>query len=88
MKKKKVLVLVIAVLAVLTLVLGYSLYQKQKAYKVSTENNYNMAFYELVDYVQNVKTYLAKYFRKPLDFQRLEEYTGSCFDKDAYLFKT
>ncbi len=28
--------------------------------KIASENDYNMAFYELVDYVQNVETYLAK----------------------------
>ena len=47
-------------LIILSLILGYNLYDKSRAYKVSTENNYNMAFYELVDYMQNVKTYLAK----------------------------
>ena len=31
-----------------------------RSIKEYIENNYNMAFYELVDYVQNVKTYLAK----------------------------
>ena len=60
MKKTKILGLIIAVLAIVSLILGYNLYEKQRAYRTSTENNYNMAFYELVDYVQNVKTYLAK----------------------------
>ncbi len=60
MKMKNILVLVISTLIIISLILGYNLYEKQRAFKVSTENSYNMAFYELVDYVQNVKTYLAK----------------------------
>lgn len=28
--------------------------------RIASQNSYNMAFYELVDYVQNVETYLAK----------------------------
>ena len=60
MKKNKIIVFIIAVLVIMTIILGYNLYDKQKAYTISTENSYNMAFYQLVDYVQNVKTYLAK----------------------------
>lgn len=60
MKKNKIFILIIAVLVIVSLILGYNLYEKQKAYTISTQNSYNMAFYELVDYVQNVKTYLAK----------------------------
>ena len=39
---------------------AYILYRKQREYRQASENSYNMAFYELVDYVQNVETYLAK----------------------------
>ena len=60
MKKNKIITFIIAALIIISLILGYNLYEKQKSYTISTENNYNMAFYELVDYVQNVKTYLAK----------------------------
>ncbi len=61
MKKSKIIMIVaIIVLAIIAGVLGYKLYQEHKAYTVSTENTYNMAFFELVDYTQNVKTYLAK----------------------------
>ena len=31
-----------------------------KESKIASQNTYNMAFYEVVDYVQNVETYLAK----------------------------
>ena len=60
MNKRKIITLIIMALIIISLILGYNLYEKNKAYKTSTENQYNMAFYELVDYVQNVKTYLAK----------------------------
>ncbi len=40
--------------------LGITLYNKQKEYATASQNEYNMAFYELVDYVQNVESYLAK----------------------------
>lgn len=60
MNKRKIITFIICALIILSLILGYNLYEKNRAYNVATENNYNMAFYELVDYVQNVKTYLAK----------------------------
>jgi len=60
MNRKKIITFIVMALIILSLILGYNLYEKNRAYKVSTENNYNMAFYELVDYMQNVKTYLAK----------------------------
>ena len=51
---------VICVLLIVIIALGIILYSKQKEYRQASENSYNMAFYELVDYVQNVETYLAK----------------------------
>ena len=51
---------VITVLVVIIVGLGVFAYQKQREYRQATENEYNMAFYELVDYVQNVENYLAK----------------------------
>ena len=60
MNKKKIITFAITALIIVSLILGYNLYEKNREYTVATENNYNMAFYELVDYVQNVKTYLAK----------------------------
>ena len=50
----------IALLIILAVVLGAMLYQKNKESRLASENEYNMCFYELVDYVENVKTYLAK----------------------------
>ena len=58
--KKKYMIGIICVLLVVAIILGILLYQKKQEYKQASENNYNMAFYELVNYVQNVETYLAK----------------------------
>ena len=61
--EKNVKGFMIAALVILVLIiatLGVVLYNKQREYRQASENNYNMAFYELVDYVQNVETYLAK----------------------------
>jgi spore germination protein len=41
-------------------ILGIYIYKKQIEYRQASDNSYNMAFYELVDYVQNVEVYLAK----------------------------
>ena len=51
---------VICVLLIIVGILGAILYKKQREYRQASENSYNMAFFELVDYVQNVETYLAK----------------------------
>ena len=51
---------IIVALAIIAVILGLLLYKKQTEYRTASENSYNMAFYELVDYVQNVETYLAK----------------------------
>ncbi len=58
--KKGHMLSVICVLLLVVVALGIILYSKQREYRQASENSYNMAFYELVDYVQNVETYLAK----------------------------
>lgn len=58
--KKGHMLSVIGVLLIVVAILGFFLYKKQREYRQASENNYNMAFYELVDYVQKVETYLAK----------------------------
>jgi len=58
--KKGHMLSIICVLLVVVAVLIGILYMKQKEYRQASENSYNAAFYELVDYVQNVETYLAK----------------------------
>ena len=51
---------IIVVLLIACVALGIGLYKKQTEYRQATENGYNLAFFELVDYVQNVENYLAK----------------------------
>lgn len=58
--KKGHMLSIICVLLIVVAALVIILYKKQTEYKQASENSYNMAFYELVDYVQNVETYLAK----------------------------
>ena len=58
--KKGHMLSVICILLIVVAILVAILYQKQREYRQASENSYNMAFSELVDYVQNVETYLAK----------------------------
>lgn len=58
--KKGHMLSIIIVLFAIVIALSIWIYKKQVEYKQVSENQYNMAFYELVDYVQNVETYLAK----------------------------
>lgn len=58
--KKKHLYIIITILAIACIVLGVMMYQNKTKYAQTVENKYNMAFYELVDYVQNVENFLAK----------------------------
>ena len=56
----KIWMLLTIIFIIVAIILGYNLYNKNTAYATVVENDYNKAFYEVVDYVQNVKTYLAK----------------------------
>ena len=58
--KKGHMLSIICVLLIIVAVLIGILYKKQREYRQASENSYNMAFYELVDYVQSVEAYLAK----------------------------
>ena len=60
MKKNKLWVVITIISLVIITVLGYSLLNQKEVYAITKENEYNMAFYEVVEYVQNLKTYLAK----------------------------
>ncbi len=51
---------VIVILGAIIIGLALFTYKRENDYKLASENSYNMAFFELVDYVQNVETYLAK----------------------------
>ena len=62
MKKTKKIIMwsIIATLAIIIAILGYFLYKKNNEVELASRNLYNSNFYELVNYVQNVETYLAK----------------------------
>lgn len=51
---------VIVVLGAIIIGIALFTYKREQDFRLASENSYNMAFFELVDYVQNVETYLAK----------------------------
>ena len=59
-KNTKPHIAIIAILVIAIIAFGIILYNKQKEIVQASENRYNMAFFEVVDYVENVETYLAK----------------------------
>ena len=59
LKDRHMLTLVITLIVIIA-ALGIFTYKRERIYRQKSENEYNMAFYELVDYVENVETYLAK----------------------------
>ena len=60
MKKNKIYILLIILLLIIGAVLGVLLYKKSKQTQLASENEYNSNLYEVVNYMQNVETYLAK----------------------------
>ena len=48
------------ILLLVVAVLGITIYKNHEELIRTSENNYNMAFFQLVDYVKNVEAYLAK----------------------------
>ena len=60
MKKDKIWMIIAGILLIVIIILGYILYSQRSVYAATKENDYNKAFYEVIDGVQNVKTYLAK----------------------------
>lgn len=58
--KKGHMLSVIGVFIIIIAILITVLVRKEQDSKQASENSYNMAFYSLVDYVENVETYLAK----------------------------
>lgn len=58
--KKNYVYGIMILLIIVSIVLGYFLYKENKEHTTATHNQYNLALYELVDYVQNVENYLAK----------------------------
>ena len=60
MRKNKSWTIITILVLITAIILGYLFLNQKNAYATTKENEYNMAFYEVVEYVQNVKTYLAK----------------------------
>ena len=58
--KEKYLYIILVILIIIGIILGINLYNEHKKYITVSENQYNYALYELVNYVQDVETYLAK----------------------------
>ena len=59
LRDRHMLSLVVTLVTIIT-VLGLYTYKREINFRQMTENDYNMAFFELVNYVENVETYLAK----------------------------
>ena len=59
LRDRHMLTLVVTLIAIIV-ILGIFIYKKQTEYRQISENSYNMAFYEVVNYVEEVETYLAK----------------------------
>ena len=60
MNKNRIWIVVTLILLIIIGILVFNLNNQKKEYSTIKTNDYNKAFYEVVDYVQNVKTYLAK----------------------------
>ena len=58
--KKNYIYGIAIILMIAIIVLGIMLYRQKNKYVTASENNYNLAFYELIDYMNDVKNYLAK----------------------------
>lgn len=58
--KRTIITIIMIILVGIIAWLGYSLYTKNQESVIASENMYNQALYQLVDYMQNVESYLAK----------------------------
>lgn len=58
--KDRYMLSIFIILLAIIIGMGIYAYKKQIQYRQASENSYNMAFYQLVDYVENVEKYLAK----------------------------
>lgn len=58
--KKNYMYGVAIILIIAIIVMGILLYNQRNKYVIASENNYNLAFYELIDYIKDVENYLAK----------------------------
>lgn len=59
-RKEKYFLICAVILAVIAICAGVLAYQYHKNYRIAQNNKDNMAFFEVVDYMENVESYLAK----------------------------
>lgn len=59
LRKKRINVLAVALLLTVIILIAYT-FKTKNSYRQAIENNYNMAFCQLIDNVQDVEIYLAK----------------------------
>lgn len=59
LKDRHMLSIILIFIAIIA-VMGLFMYKKQREYRQASENAYNYAFYELVNYMEEVEAYLAK----------------------------
>lgn len=59
LRDRHMLTLVVTLVSIIV-IMGVFIYKKQTEYRQVMENQYNMAFFELVTYVQNTEKFLAK----------------------------
>lgn len=58
--KKNYMYGVAIILIIALLIMGILFYNQKNKYVIATENTYNLAFYELIDYINDMENYLAK----------------------------
>lgn len=59
LRDRHMLTLVVVLITIIVILCLFT-YKKQREYRQASENSYNLAFFELVDYVDSVEVYLAK----------------------------
>ena len=59
LQDRHMLSLVVSLIAII-IIMGLFTYKRQRDYRQASENQYNLAFYELINYVQNIEVYLSK----------------------------
>lgn len=58
--KKYGMLILLSIAIITSIILGINLYQKNKEHELAMTNAYNYSFYELLNYVDSMETYLAK----------------------------
>ena len=75
LRDRHMLTLVVTLVSIIV-IMGVFIYKKQTEYRQVMENQYNMAFFELVDYVGNVENFLAKSLISTTPEQGVENLTN------------